>query len=112
MANRPAPPASPEPAATGLQFLGLGGMTRFGDGWVALGSGGLRDEDLVFDVRAFRSADGRTWSEIDTTGFDGPADVTGLTTVDGDLVAVGNSRLAANECGRRPRSQNASSGER
>lgn len=78
-----------EPSATGIQFLGLGGVARFGEGWVALGSGGLiDDEELLLEVRAFRSADGRTWSEVDATGFEVPADVTGLAAVDGGLVGV------------------------
>ncbi len=84
-----------EPTATGHRYLGLGGMARFGDGWIAVGSGGLRDDEgLLFEVGAFRSADGRTWSEVDATGLDGPADVTGMTTVDGTLVAVGTLRTA------------------
>lgn len=84
-----------EPSATGIQFLGLGGVARFGEGWVALGSGGLLDgEELLLEVRAFRSADGRTWSEVDATGFEVPADVTGQAAVDGGLVGVGTLRTA------------------
>ncbi len=83
-----------ERTASGHRYLSLGGVTRFGDGWVALGSGGLVDDELLFEVRAFHSADGRTWSEVDATGFDGPVDVTGLATVDSGLVAVGTLRTA------------------
>ncbi|HET6918637.1 MAG TPA: hypothetical protein VFI46_04135 [Jiangellaceae bacterium] len=84
-----------EPTATGRRYLRLGGVTRFGDGWMALGSGGLPDdEELVFDVRAFSSPDGRAWSEVDAVGFEGQADVTGVAAVDDGLVGVGALRTA------------------
>ncbi|HMG42009.1 MAG TPA: sialidase family protein [Acidimicrobiales bacterium] len=104
-----------EPTATGLENLRLGGVTRFGDGWVALGSGGLLDdEELLFDVRAFRSTDGRTWSALDATGFDQPADVAGLVTVDDALVAVGTLRTAdvPSQGGFRPVAWHSADGER
>ena len=84
-----------EATATGHQYLSLGGVTRSDDGWVALGSGGLLDdEELLFAVQAFRSTDGRRWSALDATGLDHPADVSGLVTVDDGLVAVGTLRTA------------------
>jgi hypothetical protein len=83
------------PAMTGHQYLSLGGIARLGDGWVAVGSSGLRDgEELLFDLRAFRSDDGRTWSQVDATGLDGPADATGLITVDDGVIALGTLRTA------------------
>jgi hypothetical protein len=70
-------------------------VTRFGDGWVALGSGGLPDdEELVLDVLAFSSPDGRSWSEVDAVGFEGQADVTGVAAVHVGLVGVGALRTA------------------
>jgi len=88
-----------ETTATGHQFLGLGGLSRFGEGWIAMGSGGLvdhggGDEELLFDMRTFRSDDGRTWAEFDSTGLDAPADVFDLIAVDDGLVAVGTLREA------------------
>lgn len=103
-----------EPTATG-QYLGLGGVTRFGDGWVAIGSGGLLDdEELRFEVQAFRSTDGRTWSKVDATGFEGPADVTGLATVDSGVVAVGTLRTSDDPAqgGFRPVAWHSADGER
>ncbi len=83
---------SGEPTTTGIRFLGLGGVVRLGEGWLAVGSGGLVDDEPEFGVRAFRSTDGRTWSRVDATGLDGAADVAGLTTFDGGVIAIGALR--------------------
>ncbi len=84
-----------EPTVTGVEFLHLGGVARFAEGWVALGSGGLRDDgEPLFAVQGFRSADGQTWSPVEATGLDRPGDVTGVVAVEGGLVAAGMLRTA------------------
>lgn len=84
-----------EPVATGHRPLFLGGVTRFGDDWLTLGSGGLlNDEELLFEMHAFTSPDGRTWTEVGVTGLDAPADVSALVAVDDGVVAAGSLRTA------------------
>lgn len=83
------------PAETGARFLALGGIARVGDRWLAVGSGGLRDDELVFEVRAYASPDGRSWSAADATGLEGPADVSGVAALGDGAVAVGTGRDAA-----------------
>lgn len=86
-----------EPTPTDGGFLMLGGVARLGDGWVALGAGGREtidgDDQLTFQVRAFSSPDGRTWTEQEASGLGGPADVHDVVAgPDGGAVAVGVSR--------------------
>jgi hypothetical protein len=87
---------SGEPLATGLDVLALGGAVRFRDAWLSLGSGGMTPdrEDLLFEVHAFRSGDGTTWSPVESTGLAEPADVLGMAATDEAAVAVGVLRLA------------------
>lgn len=107
-----------ESTATGIKFLGFGGVTRAGDGWLAMGSGGLAevegDKQPVFEVHAFRSADGRTWRDASATGLDGPADVSGLTGDGRGFVAVGTQRNAKDPAqgGFRPVAWHSADGQR
>jgi hypothetical protein len=110
---------SGSPAATGLRFLRLGGVARFGDAWWAVGSGGADEDETgdlqpTFALRVVRSTDGRTWESVDATGLDGPADVTGVAAVDGGLVAVGSRRTAEDpsQGGFRPVAWRSPDGER
>ncbi|MEZ5170646.1 MAG: hypothetical protein R3A49_07865 [Acidimicrobiia bacterium] len=84
-----------EQTETGIRYLDLGGIAPMGDGWLALGSGGRPDDDDVrHELSAFYSDDGRTWSEVEAEGLEGPADVMGLEAHDGGVVAVGTLRTA------------------
>jgi hypothetical protein len=88
-----------EPTAGGQGFTTLGGIAKTDDGWLVLAGGGQHDGgngdvERTFEVRAYRSADGSSWSEVETTGLDGPADVSGVVTVPGGVVAVGTLRTA------------------
>ncbi|MEO6318768.1 MAG: hypothetical protein ABIP36_08290 [Acidimicrobiales bacterium] len=76
-----------------IGYPGLGGVARFGDRWVALG-GTNGDDGATFALQIFESTDGRAWSAVDPSGLDDPAEVGGLTAVDGGLVAAGTLRLA------------------
>jgi hypothetical protein len=78
-----------------LGYPGLGAAARFGDRWVALGSGRESEDDIVYEMRVLESADGATWEEVEAEGLGGPADVNGLAVVGERLVAVGTARTAA-----------------
>ncbi len=84
---------------TDTRYLMLGGAAVHGDGWVALGSGGLEmvdgDEELLFEPVGLRSDDGLTWEEVEVSGFSGPADIAAIVETDGSLVAGGSYRSAA-----------------
>jgi hypothetical protein len=90
-----APFVAGETTDTGLDDFALGGIARFGDRWVTVGSGGRRDGGgLLFEPRALESPDGRTWSPLESTGLEGPAEITGIVSADNHVVAVGALRLA------------------
>lgn len=83
----------------GHGFTLLGGVTPTGDGWLLVTSGGLGadgtgNQQLSFELRAYRSDDGLRWTEIETTGLDGPADVTGVARTSSGVVAVGSLRTS------------------
>ena len=87
------------PLATGAELLRLGGVARFDGAWWAAGPGGTRavpsrpdDWEPAFDLHLVRSDDGLTWTEVDATGLEGPAEVTGLVATDDGLVAVGHDQ--------------------
>ncbi len=79
---------------TDVTYLNLGGVARLGGQWVALGSGGRSADELEFDLHAFSSTDGRTWSEVEASGHEGPADVLGLAATPDRVVGVGALRTA------------------
>ena len=83
-------------APTGVEGLDLGGVTRVGGRWVAVGSGGQQGDQVAFDLLAYASADGLQWSALDTTGLDGPADVMAVTSIGDSIVAVGALRTGEN----------------
>jgi hypothetical protein len=82
------------PLETGVGYLTLGGVARLGDGWFALGSGGRPEggDELRFEIRVFRSPDGRSWSAVEATGLEVQGDVSGLVATDDGLVGVGSLR--------------------
>ena len=87
------------PLETGAEFLRLGGLARFHDAWWALGSGGTRpvpsrpdDWETTFDLHLVTSSDGLTWTEVEATGLEGPAEVSALVATDEGLVAVGHDQ--------------------
>jgi hypothetical protein len=107
------------PTAGGRGFTVLGGIARTDDSWLALSSGGTRedatgDEQPVFELRAHRSSDGLSWTEVTTTGLYGPADITGVVAVPGGVVAVGTLRTADDPSigGFRPVAWHSEDGER
>ncbi|HEX7131747.1 MAG TPA: hypothetical protein VF228_04195 [Iamia sp.] len=87
------------PTETGAVFLTLGGLARTGDGWVAMGSGGIEGtpplEHIAFDVFVLTSPDGLEWTVQETTGLDQPADVSEVVATDDGLVAVGALRTGS-----------------
>ena len=89
-----------EPLETGLDYLWLAGATPHGEGWYALGSGGLTevdgDEELMFEATGLRSDDGLVWEAVTLEGFAGPADIASIVEVNGVLVAAGAYREAGN----------------
>lgn len=100
-----------EPTETQIPYLYLGEPVRFDDGWLVAGSS-LEDEDGA--VQVLRSVDGRTWSLQGVPAFDGAADVSSSTEVDGGLVVVGTRRTAADpsDGGFRPVAWHSADGER
>jgi hypothetical protein len=81
--------------ATGIDYLWLGGAALLDQRWIAVGTGGFdENEDFLFEVRAFSSKDGHTWSMTATTPIDGPAELAGTAAVDGGVVAAGTMRGA------------------
>lgn len=91
--------ATGPPLETGAGYLRLGGLVRFDGAWWAAGPGGTRavpsrpdDWETTFDLHLVRSTDGLTWTEVATTGLEGPAEITGLVATDDGLVAVGHDQ--------------------
>lgn len=86
--------------ATGFEYLQLGGLARHDGTWVAVGPGGTmpvptRPDDwtLSYEMHVLTSPDGLTWTEVDATGLDTPADITDVVATDAGLVALGTLRL-------------------
>ena len=82
------------PTETGLDFLGMTEVVRIDGHWLTVGSGGLtaNGEDLLYANRVFGTEDGRTWSNLNATGLEDPAEHSDLLVTDGGLVAVGSLR--------------------
>ncbi len=89
------------PLDTGHEYLMLRDLVRHDGAWWAMGSGGTRavpsrpdDWQLSFDLHVVTSTDGLTWTEVETSGLEGPAEVTEVAATDDGLVAVGYDQTA------------------
>jgi hypothetical protein len=89
------------PLATGHEYLMLRDLVRHDGAWWAMGSGGTQpvpsrpdDWQLSFDLHVVTSPDGLTWTEVETTGLEGPAEITEVAATDDGLVAVGYDQTA------------------
>lgn len=84
------------PVDSGRAGLALVDAVALPDGgWFVLAGGGTVDDELVFDVLAWRSDDGLAWEQLAVTGFADAAEVNDLVVVDDTIVAAGSYRRAA-----------------